>query len=92
MHAPIMRLMERARFRRLLILACDSIMVTSAFPIAIYLRENFTPTPQLISPAIYGSILLFSIVLISFRAMGVQQTMWRYSSPHDLLHLSLIHI
>ena len=88
MRVPLIHLLRSARFRRFLILAHDTIMVTSAFPIAIYLRENFAPAPQQISPAIYGTILLFVIVLIAFRAMGVQQTMWRYSSPQDFLHLA----
>lgn len=79
--------LARTRLRGLLILLHDSIIVASAFPISIYLRENFAPSPQLVLPAIQGSAILFMIVFVTFRAIGVHQNMWRYSSPRDLLNL-----
>ena len=88
MRADFRQLMHSARFRRISILAHDAILVSSAFPIAILLKENFAPTYEQALQAIYGSILLFGVAATSFQAMRVQQAMWRYSSLQDLVHLA----
>lgn len=77
--------LAHSRYRRLIITTYDLAMVTSAFPVSVYLRENFDPEPQHMEPAFYGSALLFLIALFVFRTMGVQQNMWRYSAPRDLI-------
>lgn len=85
MLAALLDRLARSRCRRLIITAHDLTMVTAAFPISVYLRENFDPAAQHVLPAIYGSAVLFMIALFVFRSMGVQQNMWRYSSPRDLM-------
>lgn len=77
-----------SRYRRLIITAHDLIMVTAALPISVALRENFDPSPQHVIAAAYGSAMLFIIALFVFRATGVQQNMWRYSSPRDLITIA----
>ncbi|NJO37314.1 MAG: hypothetical protein HC871_06440, partial [Rhizobiales bacterium] len=80
--------MRRLRTRRLLILTHDLIIVTSAFPISIVLRENFDPGPQFMQPAAFGTLILVLVAFLVLRIMGVQQNMWRYASPSDLLNLA----
>ncbi|MGI9486308.1 MAG: sugar transferase [Geminicoccaceae bacterium] len=85
MLAALLDKLAHSRYRRLIITAHDLTMLTAAFPISIFLRENFDPDAQHIVPAAYGSAVLFMIALFVFRVMGVQQNMWRYSSPRDLM-------
>lgn len=88
----MLKVLERrdstGRLRRSLILIHDLIVVTSALPISIYLRENFDPGPQHVVPAVYGTTILFLIALFVFRIIGVQQNIWRYSSSNDLLKVA----
>ena len=85
MLAALIDRLAHSRYRRLIITAHDLTMVTAAFPISLFLRENFDPNAQHVVPAVYGSIVLFTITLFVFRVMSVQQNMWRYSSPRDLM-------
>ena len=76
---------QRPRSRRLLILAHDVIVIAAAFPVAIALAENFTFREQHIVSAVCGSLLLAVIASLVWRTMRIQQTMWRYASPDELL-------
>ncbi|MGI9451566.1 MAG: sugar transferase [Geminicoccaceae bacterium] len=80
--------LSRSRYRRVFITAHDLFVVTAAFPVSISLRENFSLSTQHAIPAIYGSALLFLIAFIVFRAAGIQQNMWRYSSTRDLINVA----
>lgn len=76
---------RRPRSRRLLILAHDVIVIAAAFPLAIALAENFTFRQQHIVSAVCGTLLLVVIASLVWRAMRIQQTMWRYASSDELL-------
>jgi len=76
--------------QRLAILLHDSLLITLAFPFSILLRENFSPAPHHLSPIIYGSSILFIIAFFVLRLFGVQQNMWRYLMPTDLLALGRV--
>lgn len=85
MLSAIIDKIAHSRYRRIIITAHDLTIVTAALPISVALRENFDPGPQHVIPTVYGSAVLFIIALFVFRATGVQQNMWRYSSPRDLI-------
>lgn len=88
MLAALVRHLGHSRFRRLIITAHDLAIMTAAFPISISLRENFSPSAHHLIPAIYGSALLLVIALFVFRATGIQQNMWRYSSMRDFVNVA----
>lgn len=77
----------RIRSKRLAILLHDSLLITLAFPLSILLRENFSPASHHLAPIAYGSGILFIISFFVLRLAGVQQNMWRYLRPTDLLAL-----
>ena len=88
MLAALMNHFGHSRFPRLIITAHDLIVVTASFPISISLRENFSPSPHQIPTTIYGSVLLLLIALLVFRATGIQQSMWRYSTTRDFVNVA----
>ena len=88
MFGPFLKLMDRVRLRRHLILIHDTLIVSSTFPLAIWLREPAYFDPPHAVAATYGALLLLGVTPVVFRTMGVQQAMWRYASPRDLWHLA----
>lgn len=78
-------LMANSSLRRFAIIVHDLIVVASAFPVSMLLRENFSLAPHHVLPTAYGTMMLLVIAFVVFRMAGLHQNMWRYSSPRDLL-------
>lgn len=78
-------LMANSSLRRFVIIVHDLIVVASAFPASMLLRENFSLAPHHVLPTAYGTMMLLVIAAVVFRMAGLHQNMWRYSSPRDLL-------
>lgn len=77
--------LRRPRSRRLLILAHDVIVISTAFPIAVALAENFDLRREHVFPAVFGTLMLILITTLVWRAMRIPQSMWRYASSDELL-------
>ena len=83
----VLRIKSHSGLRRFAIAAHDIVLTVAAFPISVLLRDNFNLSQNHVQPVIIGSAIILVTSFFLFRITGLHRSMWRYTSPRDLLKI-----